>query len=130
MKNYHTEQKQALLTFLQENADRPMTISHIATGLSGERVPGKSTVYRLMDRLVQEGAVRRFVRGNSRHFVYQIMTERCHEHLHCRCVSCGKLYHLDRSVLAHMEQMLATSGFVLDPAKTTLMGTCDGCGGQ
>jgi len=130
MKNYNTEQKQVLLTYLKQHADHPMTISQIAMGLTGEHVPGKSTVYRLMDRLVQEGLVRRFVRGNNRHFVYQLMSEQCHGHLHCRCVTCGKLYHLDPGLSENMGQLLVQSGFALDPAKTTLLGTCNGCGGR
>lgn len=130
MKGYQTEQKQTLLAFLRQHAAQPLTIEQIVSGLSGERAPGKSTVYRLMNQLVQEGAVRRFVRGNSRHFVYQLMQETCHSHLHCRCVSCGKLYHLDDELSRNMGQLLAHNGFALDPAKTTLLGTCHGCGGQ
>ena len=130
MKGYQTEQKRLLLTFLEQNRAHPLTIEEIVCGLSGERAPGKSTVYRLMTQLVEEGAVRRFVRGNSRHFVYQFMLDTCHKHLHCRCVSCGRLVHLDEETSRSMGKLLQQSGFLLDGQQTTLLGTCGHCGGQ
>lgn len=117
-----------LLDFLQQNSGNPLTIEEIAAGLTGEEAPGKSTVYRLINRLVEEGSVRRFPRGNSRHFVYQLLDcHGCCEHMHCRCVSCGKLFHMDHSVSLQLQQRLASDGFSLDTANTTLLGTCNGC---
>ena len=130
MKGYQTEQKRWLLAFLQKNQSRLLTVEQIAQGLAQEHPVGKSTVYRLMNQLVETGEVGRMVRGNSRQFVYQLMDQGCGQHLHCRCVTCGRLYHLDSSVSRDMGQMLKKTGFALDPAKTTLLGTCDGCGGQ
>lgn len=130
MKGYQTEQKRMLLTFLDQHRAHPLTIEEIVCGLAGEHAPGKSTVYRLMNQLVEDGVVRRFVRGNSRHFVYQLMQETCHKHLHCRCVACGTLYHLDEETSRSMGQLLQQSGFALDGQQTTLLGTCRGCGGR
>ena len=128
MKGYQTEQKRMLLTFLEKNQAHPLTIEEIVFGLSGEHAPGKSTVYRLMNQLVQEGVVRRIVRGNSRHFVYQLLDCRdCADHMHCRCVSCGKLFHMNHQLSKDMERLLAAGGFSLDTGKTTLLGTCKGC---
>lgn len=128
MKSYQTKQKKLLLDFLKENSGNPLTIEEIAAGLTGEEAPGKSTVYRLVNRLVEEGSVRRFPKGNSRHFVYQLLDcHGCREHMHCRCVSCGKLFHMDRSVSLELKQTLASGGFSLDTANTTLLGTCKGC---
>jgi Fur family ferric uptake transcriptional regulator len=131
MKGYQTEQKRILLDFLKQNLTKGLSIEDIVSGLSGEHAPGKSTVYRLMNQLVEEGKVRRFVRGNSRHFVYQLMgSEHCQSHLHCRCVACGKLFHVDETLSRRVGQMLAPQGFSLDTAQTTLLSTCEGCGGR
>ena len=117
-----------LLDFLKENSGNPLTIEQIALGLNGENAPGKSTVYRLINRLVEEGAVRRFSKGNSRHFVYQLLDcNVCADHMHCRCVSCGKLFHMNHKLSKDMESLLALNGFLLDTGKTTLLGTCKGC---
>lgn len=129
MKGYQTHQKRMLLEFLKENSATPLSIEEIAAGLSArENAPGKSTVYRLVNRLVEEGAVRRFAKGNSRHFVYQLLEcKGCNDHMHCRCVSCGKLFHMNHQLSRDMEEMLAKGGFSLDAGKTTLLGTCRGC---
>lgn len=117
-----------LLDFLKENSGNPLTIEQIALGLNGENAPGKSTVYRLINRLVEEGAVGRFSKGNSRHFVYQLLDcSDCADHMHCRCVSCGKLFHMNHKLSKDMESLLALNGFLLDTGKTTLLGTCKGC---
>ena len=128
VKSYQTQQKRMLLDFLKENSQTPLSIEQIAAGLTGENAPGKSTVYRLINRLVEEGAVRRFAKGNSRHFVYQLLDCRdCADHMHCRCVSCGKLFHMNHQLSKDMERLLAAGGFSLDTGKTTLLGTCKGC---
>ncbi len=129
MKGYQTEQKRVLLTFLEQNQSRMLTIEQIAAGLQSQSV-GKSTVYRLMNQLVEAGEVRRVVQGNSRRFGYQLVPTPCHGHLHCRCVTCGRLYHLDSAVSGELGQLVKPLGFALDPSKTTLMGVCDGCGGR
>ena len=128
MKTYQTQQKKLLIEFLKKNSNNPLSIEQIVMGLQGQSSPGKSTVYRLVNRLVEEGYVRRFSQGNNRHFVYQLLDDKgCADHMHCRCVSCCKLFHMDHKLSKTMEQMLAGSGFALDPQKTTLMGTCKGC---
>ena len=131
MKTYQTKQKKILLSFLERNSGNPLTIEEIAAGLAGEDAPGKSTVYRLMNQLVEEGMVRRFSQGSNRHFVYQLLNcHGCEDHMHCRCVSCGKLFHMDSKTSSSMQKMLASTGFSLDAGKTTLLGTCNGCGAK
>ena len=129
MATHHSEQKDVLCGYLRQNAARSFSIEEIVTELQKQgRCPGKSTVYRLMTQLVQEGRVRRFVRGNGRHFGYQWLTCHGEAHLHCRCLQCGKLYHLDHEASEEMQKALLTvNGFALDTAQTTLMGTCPGC---
>ncbi len=129
MKSYQTRQKKQLLDFLQQNSSNPLSIEEIAAGL--KEGTGKSTVYRLVNRLVEEGSVRRFTQGNSRHFVYQLLDcHGCSDHMHCRCVSCGKLFHMDHKASSNLKETLALGGFSLDTANTTLLGTCQGCTGK
>lgn len=62
--SYNTEQKKAVLQFLLANSRQPYTIEEIARALTG--VVGKSTVYRQIPLLVNEGYVRRFAGENPR----------------------------------------------------------------
>lgn len=127
MKTYHTNQRNCLLNFLKENKDRAFTIEEIAVALSDNSI-GKSTVYRLMTKLTDENLVHRTVKGNSRSFVYQFISDKkCENHLHMKCTDCGKVYHLDSSVTSIIQNNVkSNAGFEID-SHTVLLGKCGEC---
>lgn len=128
-KHYHTKQKGRLLAFLSADPERQLTIEEIASELPEV---GKSTVYRLVRQLVEDGTLRRFVADNSRKFLYQYAGCRdCSGHLHLKCTVCGKLIHLQHGLSHQMEQAIASQyDFSIDGAKTMLFGCCRGCRGE
>ena len=132
MAEYATEQKKLLLSFLREHCDLAYTVEELLLEMKeayGAEAPGKSTVYRLMTRLVEEGTVKRFVRGHSRQFAYQIVVgEHCHSHLHLKCMGCGKLIHLDEGLSDELlDKVRASSDFAVDEEETVLFGACAAC---
>lgn len=131
MAAYQTQQRKRLLAYLSAHADEPLSVAEIAAGLraADAGAPGTSTVYRQMERLVEEGAVKRFVRGHSRQFLYQLTGgEPCRHHLHLKCVKCGQLEHLDAALSARIENEVRTeSRFALDRSETVLYGCCKRC---
>ena len=131
-KTYHTDGRQQLLQYLREHADTPCTIEEIAANLPPEQAPGKSTLYRLMTALVEEGTVRRFVRGTSRQFTYQLFGgKECDAHLHLKCVDCGMVVHLGHDVSEFVEAcLLKQNHFSADKNATILWGRCDNCAAQ
>ena len=52
--SYHTQQRCALLAFLSAHADEQFTVEQLLAAM-GDAAPGRSTVYRALDRLVAEG---------------------------------------------------------------------------
>lgn len=126
MKTYNTNQRQIIVDFLKNNAETQYTIEQIAS----ETVSvGKSTVYRLINKMVDEGMVRRTVKGNSRQFLYQYAaTAGCSTHLHMKCRECGKILHMDDEQSKGLMNLLQESSkFDLDIKETLLMGTCEKC---
>lgn len=122
--HYQTDGKQQLLAYLKAHAATPCTVEEIAAELP----VGKSTLYRLMSQLVESGTVRRFVKGNSRRFTYQILGgEDCHQHLHLKCVDCGRMVHLDHDITAFVEERLRRHHFAADERTTMLFGRCETC---
>lgn len=122
--HYQTDGKRQLLAFLKAHASTPCTVEEIAAALP----VGKSTLYRLMSQLVEDGTVRRFVKGNSRRFTYQILGgEDCHQHLHLKCVDCGRMVHLDHDITAFVEERLKRHHFAADERTTMLFGRCESC---
>ncbi len=126
-----TQQKKLLLDFLKENPDTPFTVEELTQQLESvsEHTPGKSTVYRIIGQLVESGTVKRFVKGNSRHFLYQLAGgEECHHHLHLKCTSCGKLLHMGHSLSNQvLSEILGESDFSVAVESTTLFGCCKDC---
>jgi len=126
---YHTHQRKLLLDFLQSHPDGQYTVEEIVAAMRSDDMPGRSTVYRIMQHLVEEGLVRRFVKDNSRRFLYQYLNpETCSAHLHLKCVSCGRLEHLEDAFSRRLEQtILKSHDFSVDESATLLMGTCRDC---
>ena len=125
-----TEQRRRLLDFLHENPGRQYKIVEIYEALSQKPGPSaKSTVYRLVKELVEEGRVRRFVNGNSRQFLYQLVDgDRCNYHLHLKCLGCGKLIHMDDKMSdLFQDKIRDINHFELDEKKTLLFGRCESC---
>ena len=128
---YRTKQKQCVLLCLQENSDRALTVDELTEKLREKNAPiGKTTVYRCLDKLVQSGAVRKFTAERGKSAAFQLMEHphKCEEHLHLKCVGCGKFIHLECSVMAGVnEHILLHHGFQIDNRKSLLFGLCEDC---
>ena len=124
---YNTEKRTELLNFFKACNGRALTVDEICEGILKDG-KGRSTVYRLISRLVDEGLIRRISDGKSRHVTYQyIYSGSCSEHLHLKCKSCGKLIHLD-DVTSHIleKRIFKSEGFVLDVG-ALVYGFCGSC---
>ena len=130
MSSYRTEQKKTLLDFLSKNKDNSFTIDEITEKLQTEGASvGRSTVYRLVNRLVEDGAVRRFVKSNSRSASYQLVAgEHCECHLHLKCLGCGMLFHMDEEISDELvNKIRRSSAFSVDEEESVLYGKCSAC---
>lgn len=127
MNGYRTEQKKLLLAYLSRHADEAFSLPDLAQTL-GECGIGKSTVYRLVSRLVEEGSVRRFAREGGGLAYQYLKDEACGSHLHLRCASCGRVVHLTKSESEAVAALVcAPHNFSLDGGRTVLLGRCADC---
>lgn len=129
MASYNTKQKNLLISWLTDHKESSFTIEELAAQLAvDDSHPGKSTVYRLVNRLVDDGVVKRFVKGNSRHFYYQLAGSDCKHHLHLKCTACGALLHMSHEESeAIMAAVKNSKFFEIDSSNTTLFGVCREC---
>lgn len=126
MAEYNTEQKKILLDFLSSNSTQAYTIEEITDAI-GKGI-GKSTVYRLMTKLVEEKKVQKSA-GRGRSFVYRALTdEHCKHHLHLQCKDCGQILHLDEAISdALLSSVMSAKDFSVSEEDTVLLGKCSGC---
>jgi len=128
---YMTNHKRQILDFLSQHRDRHFTVEEIIDALSeGEKKPAKSTVYRQVSALMEDGVIRRFESAESDSFVYQYAVGiDCAHHFHLKCSRCGKLIHLHcdalREVRAHI---LREHGFLIGGG-SVIYGICADCTG-
>lgn len=130
-KGYKTKQRSRILEFLIENKERHVRVEEVTDWLRehGGSV-GKSTVYRYLDKLVEQGEVRRYhlAEGMGACYQYGGGQEACHCHYHMKCTGCGRLFHVECEQLggltAHIEK---DHDFVIDLSKTVFYGLCSSC---
>ena len=127
---YNTRQKREMLRFLKERDMRHFSVDDVVFEMQeqGEKV-GRSTVYRYLEQLAEQGAVRKYqsVQGVTQ---YQHVSdaERCDAHFHMMCSRCGNLFHVDCRLMDTLaKHLMADHGFMLDPRETILVGLCAAC---
>lgn len=134
MKNdsgYNTKQKEKLLSFLISKKNEHTNVPSISAFLAAEGSPvGTATIYRQLDRLVEQGIVRRYTIDGKTGACFQYVdnSEQCREHFHLKCKSCGKLIHTDCNRLSEINShILQHHGFSVDTSMTVFYGICSDC---
>lgn len=128
MKKYATDQREMLLSFLREHPDQQFSIEEISNQLCIGKEISISTIYRNINILVEEEAVRRFAKEGSRKFLYQFIgVGNCSEHLHLTCNLCGQIYHVNDESMKMILISALQSDFIIDKKKSMLYGVCRKC---
>ena len=128
---YKTKQREAILSYLKKCESGHVTIDDVSEYLkeSGEKV-GRTTVYRYMEKLTQQGVLRKYFIEEGAGACYQYIDEqeKCWEHFHLKCLQCGKLLHVQCEYLSNIEQhILEHHDFSVDNTKTVFYGLCGEC---
>lgn len=130
--SYQTRQQEAVTELFKRLQAQCLTAEEAYRQLlaSGMDV-GKTTVYRAITRLCEQGTLRRYAPQSSSEAA-QYQYNPCREsHLHIRCASCGAMEHLHcGDVEAFAAHIRAHHGFVLDEGRTMLCGLCESCAGK
>lgn len=128
---YNTSGRRKLIAFMESHAEAQYTVEELFAAMTrdGDAV-GKSSLYRLLESLCEEGVLRKFRENEQSAATFQyIGTDAdCGQHLHLKCAVCGRLIHLEcamsRDLVAHI---LEDHGFRIDSKKSVLWGTCEDC---
>lgn len=128
---YNTRQKEKLLSYLISNKNEHTNVTRISAFLESEGTHvGTATIYRQLDRLVEQGIVRRYTIDGKTGACYQYVgsSGECHQHFHLKCKSCGRLIHTDCARLSEINShILEHHGFSVDTSMTVFYGICSDC---
>lgn len=130
-KEYKTEQKNIILSYLVKNFDKHLTVDDIVSGIKQEGLSvGKTTVYRYLDRLTESGSIRKFISDDGKSSCYQYTKNQgqCKNHYHLKCTSCSRLIHVDcESIDKVFFHMQSEHDFIIDVTRTIFYGICSEC---
>ncbi len=126
---YQTRQQEAVAAFLRAAPSGCLTAEEVHARLSASGLDvGKTTVYRAMTRLCEEGKLRRYAPSGTGEAAQYQWNPCEHDHLHIRCLGCGLLEHLSCDEVGEFcRHILSHHGFELDEGQTILYGRCKRC---
>lgn len=130
---YRTKQKTELTDYLKEKSGEHITANEICEHFRSQGNPiGLTTVYRHLERLVEEGLVNKYIVDKNSPACFEFVTKDAHTHdhicFHCKCEKCGKLIHLHCEELEKISVHLSEEhNFLLNPLRTVFYGVCEDC---
>ncbi|MBR6568364.1 MAG: transcriptional repressor [Clostridia bacterium] len=128
---YNTKQKKLISEFFEGNTEKQFTCDEISEALKIKGTPvGKTTVYRYVEKLVNEGKIRKITGGISKSALYQYIDEdmNCNSHMHLKCLKCGEFFHLGCDFLNSVnDHIYEHHRFRVDNSKSVLYGLCEKC---
>lgn len=130
-KEYHSKYKTWILDYLGEHKDSRLSASEIHTAMAKDGLNANLvTIYRNLDRLVDEKKLnRQKISGEEENF-YQFLAPdlHCTSHLHLICSKCGRIIHLNCEFMKEIsDHLLADHGFQIDCQDSALVGLCRDC---
>lgn len=128
-KDYSKNNKERILTFLEENSDFQFSVLQVYKALSAHGSgPNLTTIYRQLENLVQLGEVLQFSSEDGKTKLFQLNGENCTNHLHVRCAICGKIFHLDcPKVDGFLSHIKKDHQIKINCKNSILFGICDDC---
>ncbi len=128
---YRTRQQEELMAYLRSEAGSHHTAAQIRDHFAAQdRAIGTTTIYRQLERFVEEGSVRKYMLETGDCACYEYVEKKgsCSSHFHCKCERCGRLIHLECDELKEIrEHLLTHHGFSWDFGRTVFYGICEEC---
>lgn len=127
---YSTRHKRDMMAFLNGNRMKHYTLEELTQAMRESGIDaGKTTVYRFMEGLTEQGKVRKYSNENESYYQYIEDDAHCSSHLHLMCRECGALYHVDCKLVSElMHHIKDDHNFMLDARRTVFVGVCGDCG--
>lgn len=130
---YATRQRGELLAYLETVKGLHFTVQDVCAYFRMQGRPiGLTTLYRQLERMVEDGAVRKYIIDKTSPACFEYVGAKggCPQPVcfHCLCERCGRLIHMKceelEGIAAHLK---AQHGFSVNPARTVFYGICADC---
>ena len=123
--NYHTKQKERLYKLIKKK-NREFSIKEIYEDLSEE--VGLTTIYRYIDKLVEEGIINKRIGDNNQAYYHYLESCENENHFYLRCSQCGRIIHIDCDCIEELTtHILKDHHFHLKKEHIMIEGICEKC---
>ncbi len=128
-KTYVTVQKDTVLNYLKDNPGRHVNARDVYYELKKqEEKIGLTTVYRHLEKLVQEGQVIRSVIDENTPACYEYTGCEDSHCYHFKCIRCGRIEHIHCDEITILENHISSEhNFTIMPRMTVFYGLCEEC---
>lgn len=120
----YSKQREMVLQALRENVVHP-TAEYIYDIMSKtDNSVSLATLYRNLNQLSESGVIKK-IEGldNSAHYDHNT-----HEHYHCICIKCGRVYDIPADVAPNLvKNAEASTGFIIKSHDIIFHGICNEC---
>ena len=130
---YKTKQREILLNYLETSSGVHITASDVCEYFKERGASiGQSTVYRQLERLVDEGVINKYTIDGNSPACFEFVGSHAHADAdtcyHCKCEKCGKLIHLHCDEMEVIQSHLYEEHrFKMNPIRTVFYGICEQC---
>lgn len=131
---YNTDGKNTVLDFFKAHGDRQFTADDVMLALeeehaeTGIKLPGKSSLYRIISNFERTGVLRCFFDRETSKRLYQFAGEHCDSHFHLKCSECGRVVHLECDIGDQLLHHISDHhGFSVSAGQSILLGECIKC---
>ena len=129
--SYNTKHGKAILAYLSVKKDMLVTAAQIEEHLQKEQdAISRPTVYRQLERLVNEGKIRKilFSGTSGSRFQYIDPSEFEREYYHLKCEICDEVYELKCDEVDHVSRHISENhAFQVNDSRTVFYGKCQTC---
>jgi Fur family ferric uptake transcriptional regulator len=130
-KGYNTKARQEILDYLKKCWASTVSAAEILQHLKDNGMSvNPTTVYRYLDKLCSDHIIIKYATVKGKKSVYQLSGpgQHCSEHLHLKCVRCGRIIHLDCGFMDELKNHLqGQHNFQLQCEGNMLYGVCNDC---
>ena len=128
---YNTAPTNTILAFFKQNPEKRFTARDIDNGVNSQvEQVNRSSVYRIIDKLSNEGILLKYTDVNDKttSYLYSEGHGPCNKHAHAKCSECGKVFHLKNEILEDAaKRSIDEYGFDIIFKDLMITGICKEC---
>lgn len=128
---YNTAPTSAILAFFKQNPDKRFTARDVGNSVNSPvEQANRSSVYRIIDKLSNEGFLLKYTDVNDKttSYLYSEGHGPCNKHAHAKCSECDKVFHLKNEILEEAaKKIIDEYGFDIHYKDLMITGICKEC---